>query len=136
MDNLIIERSDEIGDVWTKRYEYLSLHFPHWADDLPYFTYPKHWPTYTPAQKQGLYMQWYASALELNVWTSSTVTNAVQDPATGQWNVTVERNGKPSRTLKVNHLVTATGLASSSLNKVTIPTFPGVVRSFPQSACD
>ena len=43
MENLVIERSEEIGDVWKKRYEYLSLHFPHWPDDLPYFSYPKHW---------------------------------------------------------------------------------------------
>ena len=42
INSLIIERSEEIGDVWKKRYEYLSLHFPHWADDLPYFAYPKH----------------------------------------------------------------------------------------------
>jgi cation diffusion facilitator CzcD-associated flavoprotein CzcO len=79
MDSLIIERGEEIGDVWKKRYEYLSLHFPHWADDLPYFPYPKQWPTYTPAQKQGLYMQWYASALELNIWCKSSVATAEQD---------------------------------------------------------
>lgn len=109
MDNLIIERSDEIGDVWKKRYEYLSLHFPHWADDLPYFPYPKHWPTYTPAQKQGKYMEWYASALELNVWTKSSVTKAEQD-GQGNWTVTIDKEGKETRTLHPKQVVMATSL--------------------------
>ena len=81
MDSLIIDQSAEVGDVWKKRYEYLSLHFPHWADDLPYFPYPKHWPTYTPSQKQGVYMEWYASALELNVWCKSCIRRKRTDVA-------------------------------------------------------
>ncbi|KAK6201783.1 hypothetical protein LQW54_009362 [Pestalotiopsis sp. IQ-011] len=109
LDCLVIERGDEIGDVWKKRYEYLSLHFPHWADDLPYFRYPKHWPTYTPAQKQGIYMSWYASALELNVWTKSTVIEAEQDEQ-GKWEVKINKGGKDTRTVYPKHVVMATSL--------------------------
>lgn len=86
MSSLIVDRCNEVGDIWKTRYEYLSLHFPHWPDDLPYFSYPKHWPTYTPAQKQGRYMEWYASALELNIWTKSNVVKADQDDC-GKWTV-------------------------------------------------
>ena len=93
MNSLIIERSEEIGDVWKKRYEYLSLHFPHWADDLPYFAYPKHWPTYTPAYKQGMYMEWYASALELNVWTKSEVVQAEQDDSSN-WTIVISKEAR------------------------------------------
>ncbi|KAJ4398825.1 hypothetical protein N0V91_009876 [Didymella pomorum] len=121
MNNLIIERSEEIGDVWSKRYEYLSLHMPHWADDLPYFTYPKHWPTYTPAQKQGLYMKWYASALELNVWRKSSVTRAEQDAA-GNWTVQINKEGKEVRTLHPKQLVMATSLCGVPLS----PVIPGM----------
>ena len=105
MENLIIEKTDEVGDVWKKRYEYLSLHFPHWPDALPYFKYPQHWPTYTPAQKQGLYMNWYASALELNVWTKSEVVKAEQKD--GEWTVLVNKNGE-TRTLHPKQLIMAT----------------------------
>ena len=118
MDSLIIEKSDEIGDIWRKRYEYLSLHFPHWPDALPYFPYPKGWPTYTPAQKQGLYMQWYASALDLNVWTKSTATNAKQDEQ-GRWTVTINKEGKESRVLHPKQLVMATSLCG-------LPSMPDV----------
>ncbi|KAF2153604.1 flavin-containing monooxygenase [Myriangium duriaei CBS 260.36] len=119
--NLIIERSDEIGDVWKKRYEYLSLHFPHWADDLPYFNYPKHWPTYTPAQKQGLYMEWYASALELNVWTKSSILKAEQDDQ-GNWTIVVDKEGKTTRTLHPKQVVMATSLCGVPLT----PVVPGM----------
>ncbi|KAF2829605.1 FAD/NAD(P)-binding domain-containing protein [Ophiobolus disseminans] len=129
MKTLIIERSEEIGDVWSKRYEYLSLHMPHWADDLPYFPYPKHWPTYTPAQKQGLYMKWYASALELNVWCKSSVVGAEQDSA-GRWTVHVNKEGKESRTLHPKQLIMATSLCGVPLSPVIagMEKFKGTLR--------
>ncbi|KAH8655831.1 hypothetical protein BX600DRAFT_401790 [Xylariales sp. PMI_506] len=118
---LIIEKSDDIGDVWKKRYEYLSLHFPHWADDLPYFRYPKHWPTYTPAQKQGAYMGWYATAMELNIWTKSNVVGAEQDD-NGGWTVRVNKGGAETRTLHPAHVVMATSLCGVP----HLPKIPGM----------
>lgn len=127
MNTLIIEQSNEIGDVWKKRYEYLSLHFPHWPDALPYFKYPEHWPTYTPAQKQGLYMSWYASALELNVWTSSTVIKAEEH--NGDWTITVNKQGE-TRTLHPKHVVMCTSLCGlpSTPNTPGMADFKGVIR--------
>ena len=89
---LIIERAASIGEIWIKRYEYLSLHFPHWADHFPYFPFPKHWPTYTPAQKLGYFMQWYASSMELAVWTNSNVSSATND--NGNWTLVINKNGE------------------------------------------
>ncbi|RSH82839.1 hypothetical protein EHS25_005829 [Saitozyma podzolica] len=119
--NLIIERAAIIGDVWRNRYEYLSLHFPHWADHFPYFPYPEHWPTYTPAQKLGHFMEWYASAMELAVWTSSSVVKADQD-AEGNWTVQVNKGGKDTRTLKPKHVVMATSLCGVPMT----PVIPGM----------
>ncbi|TDZ13636.1 putative indole-3-pyruvate monooxygenase YUCCA1 [Colletotrichum orbiculare MAFF 240422] len=121
LDCLIVERGEEIGDVWKKRYEYLSLHFPHWADDLPFFRYPKHWPTYTPAQKQGYYMSWYASAMELNVWTKSTVIEAEQDDQSS-WMVKINKGGNETRTVRPKHVVMATSLCGVPYT----PSIPGM----------
>ncbi|WRT69343.1 uncharacterized protein IL334_006327 [Kwoniella shivajii] len=118
---LIVDHSAEIGEVWTKRYEYLSLHFPHWADHFPYFPYPERWPTYTPAQKQGLFMQWYASAMELHVWNSSKVVSAEQSES-GDWTVKVNKGGKELRTLHPKHVVMATSLCGVP----TLPVVPGI----------
>lgn len=129
MNNLIIERTDEIGDIWKKRYEYLSLHFPHWQDDLPYFNLPKRWPAYTPAQKQGIYMEWYASALELNVWCKSSVVKAEQDDH-GNWTVIINKEGQETRTLHPKQVVMATSLCGVPMTPVIpgMADFKGVLR--------
>ncbi|KAM0746806.1 FAD/NAD(P)-binding domain-containing protein [Meredithblackwellia eburnea MCA 4105] len=118
--SLIIERGNKIGDIWRKRYEYLSLHFPHWADNFPFFPYPAQWPTYTPAQKMGIFMEWYVSALELPVWTRSTVESASQD-ATGAWTITINKGGNETRTLTPKHVIMATSLCGVP----TMPVVPG-----------
>ncbi|OCF40872.1 flavin-containing monooxygenase [Kwoniella heveanensis CBS 569] len=118
---LIVDHSAEIGEVWTKRYEYLSLHFPHWADHFPYFPYPQQWPTYTPAQKQGRFMQWYADAMELHVWNSSSVVGAEQN-ASGEWTVKINKGGKEIRTLHPKQVVMATSLCGVP----TLPVIPGI----------
>ncbi|GMK58991.1 hypothetical protein CspeluHIS016_0700060 [Cutaneotrichosporon spelunceum] len=117
---LIIERAATIGEVWRKRYEYLSLHFPHWADHLPYFPYPEHWPTYTPAQKQGMYMEWYAHAMELAIWANSSVVDAKQDQS--GWTVHVNKGGIEVRTLHPKHVVMATSLCGVPMT----PDVPGL----------
>jgi cation diffusion facilitator CzcD-associated flavoprotein CzcO len=101
---LIVEKNSQIGDIWRNRYEYLSLHLPHWADHFAFFPFPEQWPTYTPAQKLGIFMEWYAHAMELPVWTSSEVIKADQD-ANGQWTITVNKGGKEIRTLHPKHVV-------------------------------
>ncbi|WVR05527.1 hypothetical protein IAU60_002545 [Kwoniella sp. DSM 27419] len=120
VSTLIIERASEIGEVWRRRYEYLSLHFPHWADHFPYFPFPDHWPTYTPAQKLGLFMEWYASAMELPVWRKSQVIRAEQS-SEGKWTVQVNKDGEV-RTLNPKHVVMATSLCGVP----TTPVIPGM----------
>ncbi|WVQ84769.1 hypothetical protein IAT38_006926 [Cryptococcus sp. DSM 104549] len=117
---LIIEKNKHIGDNWRGRYEALCLHFPHWADHFAYMPYPNHWPSYCPAAKLGDWLEWYVSALELLVWTSSTVDGVVQD-AEGNWTVDVVRGGKGKRTFHPKQLVIATSLAGVPYS----PTIPG-----------
>jgi putative flavoprotein involved in K+ transport len=78
-----------------------------------------------------------AKALELNVWTSSSVSGASYDEASGTWTVEVSRGGQ-KRTIKPKHVILATGHSggmqhvSVGYGSVTdadtepsIPTFPG-----------
>ncbi|KAM0749427.1 FAD/NAD(P)-binding domain-containing protein [Meredithblackwellia eburnea MCA 4105] len=118
---LVIERGERVGDIWRKRYEYLSLHFPSWADHYPYFPYPKGWPTYTPAQKMGIFMEWYAHALELPVWTSSNVTSASVD-SEGRWTVEVNKGGNEQRVLYPKQVIMATSLCGVPMT----PVIPGM----------
>jgi len=49
-------------------------------------------------------MEWYASALELSVWTESSVTKAEQDDQ-GVWTVKISKGGKDERVLHPKHVV-------------------------------
>lgn len=124
MSNLIVERNQRIGDNWRSRYDYLSLHLPHWADHFPYMPYPDHWPTYCPAGKMGDWLEWYVSAMELTAWTDSSVVAASQKQ-TGEWEVQVQRGTKDScttRTFHPKHVIVATSLAGVPFS----PDIPGI----------
>lgn len=69
----------------------------------------------------------YAHTLELDVWTSSTVTQATQDPETKKWTVKIERANAEPRSFVVNHLVFATGFAGGTYQ---MPQIPGAVRVY------
>ncbi|KAF8813451.1 hypothetical protein BYT27DRAFT_7180991 [Phlegmacium glaucopus] len=100
---LVIERNGRIGDNWRNRYEALCLHDP-------------------VSKKIANWLEHYAEAMELNVWTSSTVINSTQDPITKLWSVTVKQQNGKERLFKVKHFVLAMGFKDG---QGFIPTFPG-----------
>jgi cation diffusion facilitator CzcD-associated flavoprotein CzcO len=69
-------------------------------------------------------MEGYAHSLELDVWTSSTVTKASQDPETKKWTVEIDRTNAESCSFVVNHLVFAVGFGGGTPN---VPQIPGAV---------
>ncbi|KAL0065582.1 hypothetical protein AAF712_007360 [Marasmius tenuissimus] len=109
---LLVERDSRVGDSWRRRYESLCLHFPVWNDHMPYLPFPPTWPVYTPSHKMADWLESYATALELNVWTSSTVTYASQGNDK-KWDVRVERSDGSIRDFRVKHLVFAAGVGDS-----------------------
>ncbi|TFK48074.1 FAD/NAD(P)-binding domain-containing protein [Heliocybe sulcata] len=122
--SLIVERHPRIGHNWRTRYEALCLHDPVWYDHMPYLPFPPTWPVYTPAMKLADWLESYAHHLELNVWTSSTITKINQDDKTKKWTVVVQRgeNG-PERTFTVEHLVFALGFGGGEPRR---PKYPGM----------
>lgn len=61
--------------------------------------------------------------MELNVWTSSTVSYVQRDSSTGLYKVTV-KGPKGERIFTVKHVVFAIGFAGGS---AYMPTYPGMV---------
>ncbi|TEB21200.1 FAD/NAD-P-binding domain-containing protein [Coprinellus micaceus] len=125
IDSLMIERAERVGDNWRKRYEALCLHDPVWYDHMPFIPFPKTWPVYTPARKLGNWLESYVDSLDLNVWTSSTVTK-VEPTGEGSWSVTVVSRGnegkEDTRIFRVKHVVFASGWRG---NPRDLPIIPG-----------
>lgn len=85
--------------------------------------------THTVAFDQlALWLEHYAESMELNVWTSSTVINAAQDPSTKGWSVTVRKPDGTERVFKVKHIVMATGFKGG---RGYVPHYPGMVSAYP-----
>ncbi|KAJ3506969.1 hypothetical protein NLJ89_g6569 [Agrocybe chaxingu] len=123
ISTLVVEKNKRIGDNWRTRYEALCLHDPVWYDHMPYIPFPPTWPVYTPAKKLANWLEYYAEAMELNVWTSSTVLSATQDAETRIWFVKVKQSDGTERVFKVKHVVIAIGFKGG---RGYIPTYPGM----------
>ncbi|KZT40144.1 FAD/NAD(P)-binding domain-containing protein [Sistotremastrum suecicum HHB10207 ss-3] len=120
LSTLILEKNPRVGDQWRNRYEALCLHDPVWYDHMPYLPFPSTWPVYCPAQKLADWLESYAHALELNVWTSAPVSSAKYDESKQLWTVTLSRAGK-TRTLTAKHVVFALGIGGGDWKIPPIP---------------
>lgn len=120
VDTLILEKSERVGDGWRKRYHSLVLHDPVWADALPYMPYPESWPVYCPKDKIADWFESYASAMELNVWTSADLTASHYDEVAGRWTLHV-RTPEGQRELHPRDVILATGAAGEP----KVPAVPG-----------
>ncbi|GAA1517372.1 flavin-containing monooxygenase [Nocardioides humi] len=113
VDVLVVEKTPRVGDNWRERYHSLTLHNEVWANSLPYMPFPPTWPTFMPKDKLAGWLEYYAEAMELNVWTSAEAASAEYDAEARTWRVEVRRAGHEPRSLTVPHVVLATGGASS-----------------------
>ncbi|KAL8855792.1 MAG: hypothetical protein Q9178_007556 [Gyalolechia marmorata] len=109
---LIIDRNERIGDNWRNRYHQLVLHDSVWYDHMPYLNFPPNWPVFTPKDKLAEWFEFYAKALELNVWTKTSLMSSDWNEDKRQWSLTLERQvdgRKETRTFHPRHVIQATG---------------------------
>ncbi|KAH8893585.1 FAD/NAD(P)-binding domain-containing protein [Thozetella sp. PMI_491] len=123
---LIIERHDQIGGGWVRRYNQLVLHDPVWSDHMPYLAFPEFWPVFSPKDKLAEFLQAYAKLLELNVWAATSIDKIVWENEKKQWSVTVKRTfsdgREESRFLHPKHVVQAAGIVAEA----NMPTIKGI----------
>lgn len=109
VDALVVERSERIGDVWRERYESLTLHNETMANHLPYMPFPDTWPLWLSKDQLAGWLEGYAEAMEINVWTGTTIKGAVYDEAKASWRVSLHRTDGSVREMHCRHLVLACG---------------------------
>lgn len=62
--------------------------------------------------------------MELDVWTSSTITSLTQDQRTNKWHASISQHEGVKRDFVFNHVIFCTGLSGVTPN---IPVYPGLV---------
>lgn len=121
IDALIIDKSERVGDVWRGRYNNLTLHNKLNANHFPYLPFPETWPVWLPKDMLGDWLESYARFMELNVWNSTELVEAHFDEAAGIWTVTLRCADMSIRTMRVPHLVIATGVSGGLPKKPDMP---------------
>lgn len=117
---LIVDRMDRVGDVWRKRYHSLALHNEVCTNHFPYLPFPDTWPVYIPKDKLANWMEFYADAMELNVWNRTNFLGGTYD-ADRRWTVRLEREDGSVRTMRPAHVILAVGVSGLP----SMPRFPG-----------
>lgn len=130
VDTLVIDKTPRIGDVWRDRYHSLTLHNETTANHPPYMSFPETWPTWLSKDRLAGFLEYYAEAMELNVWTGTTLLSSSYDDASRTWTAHIRRDGV-ERTIRCKHLVAAIGVSGSIPNRPDMPglaDFKGEVR--------
>ena len=122
LDTLVVEKHERIGDNWRKRYHSLALHNQVHVNHLPYMHFPPTWPKYIPKDMLANWLEHYAWALEINVWTSTEFLGGDYDEATGHWQARIRKANGTERVLRPRHIIFANGV--SGIPKV--PQLPGL----------
>lgn len=118
---LIIERNPRVGDNWRNRYSALYTHDLVKMDHFPYMPFPTTWTHGCAKDRLANWMEYYAEALELDVWTGSEVTSCTLDESTQQWTLEVRRADGSTRRVHPRHFVPAVGMNGFK----RMPTFAG-----------
>jgi cation diffusion facilitator CzcD-associated flavoprotein CzcO len=108
---LIVERNPRIGDNWRNRYHSLTLHNDTPSNHMPFLEFPPTWPSYLPKDKLAGWLEYYAEAMELNIWTNAEVLSATFEEPTGLWSVRILRDSEEEM-VSAPHVVMATGIVS------------------------
>jgi putative flavoprotein involved in K+ transport len=122
IDTLVIDRHERVGDAWRKRYHSLTLHNEVYINHLPYMKFPENYPVFIPKDKIANWFEFYADAMELNIWTGTEITHGTRDETTGNWEISLRRQDGTTRTMRPRHVVFATGVSAIPIR----PDLPGL----------
>ncbi len=119
---LIVDREDRVGDNWRNRYRALKLHNDISMNHFPYLLFPESWPRYLPKDKVADWLEFYAQAMDLDIWCATQLEGAEFDPVEKLWTVSLRLADGTARIMKPKHVVSAMGV--SGLPRV--PHIPGI----------
>ncbi|XP_060193753.1 probable indole-3-pyruvate monooxygenase YUCCA3 [Lycium barbarum] len=120
---VIFERANCIASLWQNRtYDRLRLNVPRKFCELPYLSFPEHFPEYPTKYQFISYLESYAKHFEINPRFNESVNLAEYDETLSLWRVkTVSGNGSITEYM-CRWLVVATGENAEKI----VPDFVGL----------
>jgi cation diffusion facilitator CzcD-associated flavoprotein CzcO len=111
IDPLVVEKTARVGDVWRNRYHSLHLHNEICMNHFAYMPFPDTWPVFIPKDKLADWLEFYAEAMELNVWTKTECLGGEYDEVAKRWRVHLRLADGSIRTVRPSHVVVAMGVS-------------------------
>jgi putative flavoprotein involved in K+ transport len=84
--------------------------------------FPDNWPVFIPKDKLANWLEFYAEAMEINVWTNTAFLGGEYDECEKRWTVRLSLADGSTRIMQPNHLVVAVGISGIP----NIPKFRGM----------
>lgn len=122
VDALVVEKTPRIGDVWRNRYHSLHLHNEICMNHFAYMPFPDNWPVFIAKDKLAAWLEFYAEAMEINVWTNTAFLGGQYDDCAKRWTVQLGLADGSRRFMRPSHVVVAVGISGIP----DIPKFPGM----------
>ena len=122
ISTLVVDRQERVGDIWRRRYHSLTLHNQICTNHFPYLPFPDTWPVYIPKDKLANWMEFYAEAMELNVWNRTEFLGGEYDAAAKRWTVRLRLADGGIRVMHPPHVIMALGVSGIP----SMPQFPGM----------
>jgi cation diffusion facilitator CzcD-associated flavoprotein CzcO len=122
VDTLVVERTPRVGDVWRNRYHSLQLHNEICMNHFAYMPFPDNWPVFIPKDKLANWLEFYAEAMEINVWTNTAFLGGEYDDRQKRWTMRLGLADGITRTMRPSHVVVAVGVSGIP----SIPKFDGM----------
>ena len=118
---LVVDRLERVGDNWRNRYHSLRLHNQITVNHMPYLKFPETWPAFIPKDMLAQFFEFYADALEINVWTKTECRSGHFDEADRRWTVELAMADGTTRTMRPRVVVMAIGISGIP----SVPSIPG-----------
>lgn len=122
IDALVIDKHEQPGDSWRKRYESLVLHQPHGMMQFLHLPFPISFPDYISKDRLADWYEVYVKALDLNLWNSTSFLDGSYDPETERWTARIQLADGSERVMHPKFLVLATGGSGTP----RVPALPGL----------
>ena len=118
---LVLERNDNVGDNWTKRYDSARFHTSKYYSDMPLGPIFREGYDYFPTGKElARGYQEYVDKHQINMSLSTTLEKATFDEDTEIWTLHINSKGQKS-TLRTPHFVFAIGAGGSVPKMPALP---------------